>query len=55
MFNSPNSQEMDDDSAGEKRVPIGRGLSAKNSHVAEVHNLSERVSYFNSSKKVTKE
>lgn len=39
-----NSQDMDDESAGEKRVAIGRGGSAKKSRAAEVHNMSERVS-----------
>ncbi|KAF3336174.1 Transcription factor PIF3 [Carex littledalei] len=37
-----NSQDMDDESAGEKRVAIGRGASAKKSRAAEVHNMSER-------------
>lgn len=38
-----NSQDMDDESAEEKRVAIGRGASAKKSRAAEVHNMSERV------------
>ncbi|XP_078169353.1 transcription factor PIF1-like isoform X2 [Carex rostrata] len=39
---SSNSEDMDDESAGEKRVAIGRGASAKKSRAAEVHNMSER-------------
>ncbi|KAJ3688260.1 hypothetical protein LUZ61_017424 [Rhynchospora tenuis] len=39
---SSNTEELEDESAEEKRVATGRGASAKKTRAAEVHNLSER-------------